>query len=321
MEQQQRGTRNQVIRAAPGQPVRFPLVLRRDFSPTIASNSGSFDLPLVFVGYGITAKPEGYDDYAGVPVAGKAVLLLRHKPQQANPEGVFNGIRDSEYAYLRRKIATAYEHGAAAVIVCTDQFTVRRQQRGDDVLLRYHSGPISHVPCDIPVVHVCRAVMDRAVRAGMGLDLAALEDRIDLGPAPHSAELAGWRIVGKVDIRRTEHEAKNVLGVLDGSGSTADETIILGAITTTSAASRAAIRSTRSRRFIRRRRRRFGHRRDDRDRPVAGPSAERPSAGGGPRQAHRRLLFVAFTGEETGHLGANTTSATRCSPCGARRPC
>ena len=214
----------------PGGPARrIELVLNRDFTPTVDSSSGKFDLPLVFVGYGITAKPEGYDDFAGVQVAGKAVLLLRHEPQQADPESVFNGIRDSEYSFLRRKIATAYEHGAAVVVACTDLFAIRNHQRGDDTLLRYHRGPISHVPCDIPVVHVLRAVIDQAVRSGLGTDLATLEAKIDQGPTPHSGPLAGWRIAGRVDIRRTEHEVKNVLGVLDGEGPTADETIIVGA--------------------------------------------------------------------------------------------
>ena len=73
-------------------------------------------------------------------------------------------------------------------------------------------------------------------------NLARLEERIDVGPTPHSGELKGWRIAGRVDIRRTEHEIKNVVGVLEGTGPTADETIVVGAsTTTTSAAGKSAI--------------------------------------------------------------------------------
>ena len=169
----------------PGEPpLRLTLALNRDFTPTVDSGPGQFDLPLVFVGYGITAKSERYDDYAGVKAAGKAVVLLRHKPQQADPESVFNGIQDSDYSYLRRKISTAYDHGAAAVVVCNDLFDVRNRQRGHDRLLRYRPGPISHVPYEIPVLHVHRAAMDRVVRAALGVDLAQLERDIDAGPGP-----------------------------------------------------------------------------------------------------------------------------------------
>ena len=294
----------------PGEkPLRFDLALNRDFIPTMDSNSGKFDLPLLFVGYGITAKAEGYDDYAGMQVAGKAVLLFRHEPQQANPESVFNGIQDSEYSFLRRKISTAYEHGAAVVILCNDLFDVRHHQRGNDTLLRYRAGPISHVPCDLPVLHVRRAVLDSAVRASLGVDLAKLEEQIDEGPTPHSAELKGWRIAGKVDIRRTEHEVKNVLGMLDGSGSTADETIIVGAHYdhlgfTLSGDPQHPIKD-------------IYHGADDNASGVAvmteiartmasqrGNSHVMLTSAGGRRHLHRRMLFIAFTGEETGHLGS-----------------
>ena len=310
-----------------GPPRRFELVLNRDFTPTVDSSSGKFDLPLVFVGYGITAKPEGYDDFAGVQVAGKAVLLLRHEPQQADPESVFNGIRDSEYSFLRRKIATAYEHGAAVVVACTDLFAIRNHQRGDDTLLRYHRGPISHVPCDIPVVHVRRAVMDQAVRGGLGTDLAALEAKIDLGPTPHSGPLVGWRIAGRVDIRRTEHEVKNVLGVLDGEGPTADETIIVGAHYDHLGCTESGDPQPPGQGDLpRRRRQRLGRGGDDRDRPLAGHSAGR-------RQLHAGAPARGTAGctagccssplraRRRGTWAANTMSLTRDSPWPGLRPC
>ncbi len=107
-------------------PQRLELKLGDDFSPMATSGSAEFDLPLVFVGYGITGKEEGYDDYAGVDVQGKMVVVLRHEPQQANPHSAFNGAKDSSHAPFRRKISNAFEHGAAGVIFCTDQFDVNK---------------------------------------------------------------------------------------------------------------------------------------------------------------------------------------------------
>ncbi len=90
------------------------------------SGSGKFDLPLVFVGYGITAKSEGYDDYAGIDVKDKAVVILRHEPDQDNPHSPFNGEKASEYSAFSRKVSNAYQHGAKAVIFVGDKFALRK---------------------------------------------------------------------------------------------------------------------------------------------------------------------------------------------------
>ena len=79
----------------------------------------------MFAGYGITAKNEKYDDYAGIDVKDKAVIVLRHQPQRSNPHGMF-GQHDSMYAALSRKVSNAYEHGAAAIIFCTDDAEIEK---------------------------------------------------------------------------------------------------------------------------------------------------------------------------------------------------
>jgi len=109
-----------------GEPETIALEPDNDFSAMAASGNGEFDLPLVFVGYGITGKAEGYDDYAGIDVKGKAVVILRHEPQQSNPQSVFAGTKNSAHAPFRAKLANAFDHGAAGVIFCTDQFEVRK---------------------------------------------------------------------------------------------------------------------------------------------------------------------------------------------------
>src|SRR5262245_54425052 len=47
--------------------------------------------PLVFAGYGISAPGLGYDDYDGVDVSGKAVVVFTHEPQENDPMSVFEG--------------------------------------------------------------------------------------------------------------------------------------------------------------------------------------------------------------------------------------
>src|SRR6185503_6453061 len=93
--------------------------------------------PLVFAGYGITAKdlkrdnePFIYDDFAGIDVKGKVVILIRKEPQQKDAKSPFNGTQTTQHAPFTRKLANASEHGAAAVIIVNDglEVTTRREQ-------------------------------------------------------------------------------------------------------------------------------------------------------------------------------------------------
>src|SRR5262249_7850377 len=59
------------------------------------SGDGKATAPLVFAGYGATAPRIGYDDYKGLDVAGKVVIVLRRLPRWNNPNVPFDGdLRD-----------------------------------------------------------------------------------------------------------------------------------------------------------------------------------------------------------------------------------
>ena len=86
------------------------LALDLQFRPVRLSSSGTFDAPLVFAGYGITAPDHEYDDYADVDVKGKVVIIIRREPQQQNPDSVFDGTRSSRHATYVSKIENAIQH-------------------------------------------------------------------------------------------------------------------------------------------------------------------------------------------------------------------
>ena len=79
---------------------------------------------LVFVGYGISAPEHGWDDYAGVDVRGKTVLILRGEPEPRLPgdtarfdPALFRGSQLTVHGTIEHKRAVAARHGAAAVVL------------------------------------------------------------------------------------------------------------------------------------------------------------------------------------------------------------
>ncbi|WP_243041628.1 M28 family peptidase [Dyella sedimenti] len=79
------------------------------------------DSPLVFVGYGIDAPSESWNDYAGLDLRGKTVVILVNDPGWANQDPkLFKG---REYTYVGRwtyKFEEAAREGAAAAFIVHD---------------------------------------------------------------------------------------------------------------------------------------------------------------------------------------------------------
>ena len=61
----------------------------------------------MFAGYGITAPEYDYDDYAGIDVKGKIVMLLRHEPQEFDEKSVFGGKVYTNHAQFESKAVNA----------------------------------------------------------------------------------------------------------------------------------------------------------------------------------------------------------------------
>lgn len=76
------------------------------------------DSPMVFVGYGINAPERGWNDYEGIDVKGKTVVMLVNDPGYAtqDPE-LFNGNAMTYYGRWDYKYDEAAKQGAAAAII------------------------------------------------------------------------------------------------------------------------------------------------------------------------------------------------------------
>jgi Zn-dependent M28 family amino/carboxypeptidase len=76
----------------------------------------AFDADAIFVGHGIVAPEYQWDDYAGVNVKGKVVVLFTNEPPSDDPK-FFTGRALTYYGRWTYKYEEAARHGAVAAII------------------------------------------------------------------------------------------------------------------------------------------------------------------------------------------------------------
>lgn len=221
---------NLVLTGPDGQHLK--LELGEDFQPLATGGAGKAEAEVVFAGYGITAPKQEYDDYKDVDVAGKIVLIIRREPQQGDPKSVFDGKKTTSHSYIRTKLQRAKKQKAAAVLLVNDPFSTKS---GNNDALTSPSGFGTRAQ-GIPFAHVGQAVANKLL-AATPVKLAeeelksieAIEREIDTNLKPISQPLSGWTAKLEFSFEKVKTEVANVIGVLEGQGDLADETIVLGA--------------------------------------------------------------------------------------------
>ncbi len=193
-----------------------------DWTPLGFSSAGAFAGPLVFAGYGIDATPIGYNDFEGLDVKGKVVLMLRYEPQEKDDSSKFDGRKPSRWSAMRYKVLQARERGAVAVIFTTGPL---QDEGKDKVPPLINDGPES--PAGIPVLQVKMSVAQRWLKDA-GIDLAQFQKDVDADLKPRSRVLAA-RVSGVADVKPQFDNGENIAGVLPGHGSLANEVVVLGA--------------------------------------------------------------------------------------------
>jgi hypothetical protein len=195
----------------------------RDFEALLSSDDGDLDLEVVFAGYGISDAQGGYDDYAGLDVTGKAVLVL-----DARPKGDVVPLEGSRTGFLSRtyKLLNARNRGAAALLLAPSVADLAGLPGGAGSEVANPTLSASGVVA----VALSRSAAEGLVTRGAGESLAALQARIDAAGRPVSRPLRGTRARLRVAIERTRGEVANVVAVLPGSDpSLALESVVIGA--------------------------------------------------------------------------------------------
>jgi Zn-dependent M28 family amino/carboxypeptidase len=110
----------QISGKGPGLTLRY----KTDFVAVTEREQPRVDLnnsPLVFAGYGVTAPEYRWDDYAGLDVRGKTVVVLINDPGFITGDTtLFKGKAMTYYGRWTYKYEEAARHGAAAVLIVHD---------------------------------------------------------------------------------------------------------------------------------------------------------------------------------------------------------
>ncbi len=93
-------------------PVRKNWYIDTNWTPLGFSENGQASGEIVFAGFGISAPDMNYDDYAGIDVKDKIVIVVMDSPDGEEEKGDF-----ARYASLRYKATNARDHGASAIVL------------------------------------------------------------------------------------------------------------------------------------------------------------------------------------------------------------
>lgn len=209
---------------------RLPTTRARDWSIG-ASHEGRAsveDAPLLFAGFGISAPELGWDDYQGADVRGKVVLILPNDPDYDQPTGPFGGRQRSRYA--GGKAAAAFARGAAAVLtIHREALTSWPWQQiwnsDPNATFRLASAPAPTGPARLTGYisgDLAAQLMSRA-----GLDLEALI-KAAKQPGFRPVAIPGAALTAAATVTATPTITRNIIARLDGT-TRARETLVFGA--------------------------------------------------------------------------------------------
>ena len=179
------------------------------------------DSDVVFVGYGINAPERDWNDYAGVDVTGKTVIILVNDPdyETEGTEGPFNGRAMTYYGRWTYKYEEAARQGAAAAIIVHE---TEPAAYGWNVVESSWTGAQQVAAADNDHMDQTKAngwiTRDaaEALMAKGGLDYAAMVAAAKQ-PGFTAVPLDGVTASVSFDNQIRRHGSKNVVGILLGS--------------------------------------------------------------------------------------------------------
>jgi hypothetical protein len=270
-----------------------------DFGPADVTcnfpNEGLFGGGVVFAGYGISAPELGYDDYTGIDVKGKVVLIFNHEPQENDAQSVFNGTGNTRYANNYAKTLNAQRHGAVAVLTMAEPShaaSAGRGGRGQTMTAasaRIPPEALAEGGATIPLV-IISAAIGNELFAEAGKKAADVQNAIDAKPSPMSFAVPNTQVsLSNVLTERKRANSYNVVGLLEGSDPALKaETIVYSGHHDHNGVSPAGVM----------------HGADDNGSGTVAVVELAQAFARNPVKPKRSILFIVFAAEERGLLGA-----------------
>ncbi|MBL8005975.1 MAG: M20/M25/M40 family metallo-hydrolase [Ignavibacteria bacterium] len=199
------------------------VAIEKEFMPLGFSGSGKAEGELLFVGYGISAPEQNYDDYKDkngneIDIEGKILVMMRYSPGQNDPHN--NPFE--KYEPSRYKTLIPREGKATAIII------ISGPQSGDDALIGLKYDNVLQ-NAGLPVINCKRDIIEK-VFSENGYDLNQIQKDIDESKIPNSFFLNNVKAVIETDVEPVNALTDNVIGFLPGKDPVLkNEVIVIGA--------------------------------------------------------------------------------------------
>lgn len=203
-------------------PSRFQVNV--DWRPFAFSREGTVGpLEVVYAGYGIRA-PQGehqreIDDYAGLDVTDRWVLVFRYIPEGLKPESRQHLHR---YSSLRHKAMVARDQGARGLLVMSGPASQVREE------LAPLAFDVSLAGTSIAVLSLTDSLAQQIVEPA-GWKLEALQRKADADSAASGFLIPDIRVSADVDLERQRKTGRNVIGRLQMGPVPSTEVVVVGA--------------------------------------------------------------------------------------------
>ena len=193
-------------------------MLGKDFVLRGFTGSNSFSLPVVFCGYGISRPDLKYDDYAGINVKNKIVIVFKQNPKWKKDN------KDWGTNYPREKSLVAKKHGARGIL-----FVSLPNDKKTQPLI----GSVMHgdgeQPVDFPQLHISLEAANNLL-SRTGFTIIDCQTKIDEKKKPLSMNLITKAVV-EVNAKYEQNaKTMNVVAMIKGSDpKLKEEYVIIGA--------------------------------------------------------------------------------------------
>ena len=193
------------------------MVVQSDYLPLFFSANGSFSSEVVFAGYGfqIDEKELKWDDYEGLDVKDKWVIVMRHSPERNQPHSIY-----ASHSPLHKKMLVAKDNGAKGIIFVS--------QIEDEELY-----PLKYVPGfknnESPAIILSKNRANKVFER-VGWSIKKIQNEMNQSLKPLSFQLGVLNVNATINLELTVSKGANVVGeIRSRNREFRDEYILIGA--------------------------------------------------------------------------------------------